>query len=268
MDFAKQFIGEVEGVSRIFATSTGNILPIPKVDDTATNAELQTEGTATTVADMTFGNTDLSAYTYSTLLKVSEQLLQDEEVNLVGYLSELLGQRIARTTNAALTTGTGSSQPNGVITAATSGVTAASATAITHEELINLFYSVDPSYRMGSKVAFMCNDAVHSAIRKLGLTAAENYNPITFGADGTMFILGKPVMINQDMAATLEIDAKTVLFGDFNGYAVRTAGGVNVRRLNERYGDELNVGFIAYRRVDGNLISAGAPLKYLQQAAS
>lgn len=268
LDFAKQFIGEVEGISRVFATSTGNVLPIPKVDDTATDAAIQTEGSATTVADMTFGNTDLSAYTYSTLVKVSEQLLQDEDVNLTSYLSELLGQRIARATNAALTTGDGSSKPNGVITAATSGVTAAAVNAITHSELIDLFYSVDPSYRMGSSVAFMCNDAVHSAIRKLGLTAAENYNPVTFGTDGTMFILGKKVLINQDMAATIEASAKTLLFGDFSGYAVRTAGGVTVRRLSERYGDELNVGFLAYRRVDGNLISAGTPLKFITQAAS
>jgi HK97 family phage major capsid protein len=268
LDFATQFVGEVEGISRIFATKTGNILPIPKVDDTAQDAVQQTEGAATAVADMTFGNTDLSAYTYSTLVKVSEQLLQDEDVNLTSYLAELLGQRIARKTNADLTTGDGSGKANGIITAATVGVTAAAVAAITHEELIDLFYSVDPSYRMGSKVNWMCNDTVHSAIRKLGLTASENYNPISFTGDGTMFILGKEVKINQDMTATINAGAKTLLFGDFNGYAVRTAGGISIKRLSERYGDELNVGFLAYRRIDGNLISAGAPLKVLQQAAS
>ena len=266
LDWAKQFIGEVESVARVFSTATGNILPIPKVNDTATDAALQTEGSATTVADMTFGNTDLSAYTYSTLVKVSKQLLQDEEVNLIGYLTELLGQRIARATNAALTTGDGSSKPNGIITAATVGKTAASATAITHEELIDLYYSVDPAYRMGNSCYYMMNDAVHSAVRKLGLTAAENFNPISFSEDGTMFILGKEVKINQDMASAITTGQKTILFGDFSGYAVRVAGGINVLRLDERYADELNVGFIAYKRVDGDLISAGAPLKVLQQA--
>ena len=266
LDWAKQFIGEVESVSRVFSTATGNILPIPKVNDTATDAALQTEGSATTVADMTFGNTDLSAYTYSTLVKVSKQLLQDEEVNLIGYLTELLGQRIARATNAALTTGDGSSKPNGIITAATVGKTAASATAITHEELIDLYYSVDPAYRMGQSCYYMMNDAVHAAVRKLGLTAAENFNPITFSEDGTMFILGKEVKINQDMASSIATGNKTILFGDFSGYAVRVAGGINVLRMDERYADELNVGFIAYKRVDGDLISAGAPLKVLQQA--
>ncbi len=266
LDWAKQFIGEVESVARVFSTATGNTLPIPKVNDTAVDAALQTEGSATTVADMTFGNTDLSAYTYSTLVKVSKQLLQDEEVNLIGYLTELLGQRIARATNAALTTGDGSSKPNGIITAATVGKTAASATAITHEELIDLYYSVDPAYRMGTSCYYMMNDAVHAAVRKLGLTAAENFNPITFANDGTMFILGKEVKINQDMASAITTGNKTILFGDFSGYAVRVAGGINVLRMDERYADELNVGFIAYKRVDGDLISAGAPLKVLQQA--
>jgi HK97 family phage major capsid protein len=266
LDWAKQFIGEVESVARVFSTATGNTLPIPKVNDTATDAALQTEGSATTVADMTFGNTDLSAYNYSTLVKVSKQLLQDEEVNLIGYLTELLGQRIARATNAALTTGDGSGKPNGIITAATVGKTAASATAITHEELIDLYYSVDPAYRMGNSCYYMMNDAVHAAVRKLGLTAAENFNPITFSNDGTMFILGKEVKINQDMASAISTGNKTILFGDFSGYAVRVAGGINVLRLDERYADELNVGFMAYKRVDGDLISAGAPLKVLQQA--
>ena len=266
LDWAKQFVGEVESVARVFSTATGNTLPIPKVNDTAVDAALQTEGAATTVADMTFGNTDLSAYTYSTLVKVSKQLLQDEEVNLIGYLTELLGQRIARATNAALTTGDGSSKPNGIITAATVGKTAASATAITHEELIDLYYSVDPAYRMGNSCYYMMNDAVHAAVRKLGLTAAENFNPITFSNDGTMFILGKEVKINQDMASAITTGNKTILFGDFSGYAVRVAGGINVLRMDERYADELNVGFIAYKRVDGDLISAGAPLKVLQQA--
>ena len=266
LDWAKQFIGEVESVARVFSTATGNTLPIPKVNDTAVDAALQTEGSATTVADMTFGNTDLSAYTYSTLVKVSKQLLQDEEVNLIGYLTELLGQRIARATNAALTTGDGSGKPNGIITAATVGKTAASATAITHEELIDLYYSVDPAYRMGNSCYYMMNDAVHAAVRKLGLTAAENFNPITFSNDGTMFILGKEVKINQDMASAISTGNKTILFGDFSGYAVRVAGGINVLRLDERYADELNVGFMAYKRVDGDLISAGAPLKVLQQA--
>ena len=266
LDVAKKFVGLVESVARTINTPTGNVLPIPKVNDTATNGVLQTEGSGITVADMTFGNTDLSAYTYATLVKVSEQLAQDEDVDLASYLVELLGERIARITNAALTTGDGSSKPNGVVTAATTGKTTASATAITDEELIDLFYSVDPAYRMGENVKWMMNDTVHSYIRKLGLIAAENYNPISFDQIGTMYILGKEVKINQDMSSAITTGLTTVLFGDFSGYMVRTAGGLNIKRLDQRFADELNIGYIAYRRLDGDLISAGAPIKKLVQA--
>ena len=266
LDVAKKFVGLVESVARTINTPTGNVLPIPKVNDTATNGVLQTEGSGITVADMTFGNTDLSAYTYATLVKVSEQLAQDEDVDLASYLVELLGERIARITNAALTTGDGSSKPNGVVTAATTGKTTSSATAITDEELIDLFYSVDPAYRMGENVKWMMNDTVHSYIRKLGLIAAENYNPISFDQTGTMYILGKEVKINQDMSSAITTGLTTVLFGDFSGYMVRTAGGLNIKRLDQRFADELNIGYIAYRRLDGDLISAGAPIKKLVQA--
>ena len=266
LDVAKKFVGLVESVARTINKPTGNVLPIPKVNDTATNGVLQTEGSGITVADMTFGNTDLSAYTYATLVKVSEQLAQEEDVDLASHLVELLGERIARITNAALTTGDGSSKPNGVVTAATTGKTTASATAITDEELIDLFYSVDPAYRMGENVKWMMNDTVHSYIRKLGLIAAENYNPITFDQTGTMYILGKEVKINQDMSSAITTGLTTVLFGDFSGYMVRTAGGLNIKRLDQRFADELNIGYIAYRRLDGDLISAGAPIKKLVQA--
>jgi len=266
LDVCEKFVGLVESVARTINTPTGNVLPIPKVNDTATNGVLQTEGSGITVADMTFGNTDLSAYTYATLVKVSEQLAQDEDVDLASYLVELLGERIARITNAALTTGDGSSKPNGVVTAATTGKTTASATAITDEELIDLFYSVDPAYRMGENVKWMMNDTVHSYIRKLGLIAAENYNPISFDQTGTMYILGKEVKINQDMSSAITTGLTTVLFGDFSGYMVRTAGGLNIKRLDQRFADELNIGYIAYRRLDGDLISAGSPIKKLVQA--
>ena len=81
-----------------------------------------------------------------------------------------------------------------------------------------------------------------------------------------MHILGKEVKINQDMSSAITTGLTTVLFGDVSGYMVRTAGGLNIKRLDQRFADELNIGYIAYRRLDGDLISAGAPIKKLVQA--
>jgi HK97 family phage major capsid protein len=268
VDAAKEFVGEVEGLARIINTQTGNILPFPKINDTATDAELKTEGAAPTVSDMTFGNTNLSAYTYATLVKVSDELTQDEAVNLGELLSSLAAQRMARKTNTDLTNGDGSSKPNGIITAATLGSTAVATNAITIAELFALHKSIDPAYRMSAKAAFMCNDSVYHTILQLGLTASQDYTPITILPDGTMTLFGKPVRINQNMASTLAANAKALLFGDFSGYAVRTVGGISVKVLRERYADEGNIGYMFYRRLDGQLISGGTPLKFLQMAAS
>lgn len=268
INIAKQMIGEVENVARKMTTAKGNKLPFPKINDTANEAEQQTEGAAITVVDMTFGNTDFEAYTYGTMVKVSEQLLTDEDVNLPMYLDILLKDRIARKSNSDLTNGNGSSKPNGIITAATVGKTAVATNAITDLELIDLYHSVDPAYRKSDKVRWMMNDNIQSILLKTQLIASENFSPIRVAEDGTMYIMGKKVEINQDMVSTLAAGAKGILFGDFNEYLVRDVSGIFVKRLNERYADELSVGFLVYRRLDGDLYSAGAPLKVLQMAAS
>ena len=107
---------------------------------------------------MTFGVKNLSAYTYSTLVKVSDELLQDAGFDLSSFLVGALGERIARATNAAFTSGTGSSQPEGIMANAALGKTAASATAVTADEILDLIYSIDRSYRGSSSFGLMMND--------------------------------------------------------------------------------------------------------------
>jgi HK97 family phage major capsid protein len=109
LDVATAFTGEVERLAKKLNTASGGLLDYPTLNDTATDANLIGEAAAVTVQDMTFGNKQLSAYNYSSLVKVSQQLLQDSAFDLNAFLVEAMGERIARATNAAFTTGTGSS---------------------------------------------------------------------------------------------------------------------------------------------------------------
>lgn len=265
VDLATAFVGEVEKVARVFNTLTGNPIKFPTVDDTATDASRSTEGGAITVQDITFAEKTLNAYTYPTLIKSSFEFDTDSGVPLASLIMELAAERIARGTNAALTTGDGSGDPNGVLTAAALGKTAASATAITQAELVDLYHSVDPSYRASSSCYFMVHDNIYSVIRKLGLTASQDVPAVRIGQDGELYINGKQVLINQDMTSTITTTDKTVLFGDFGKYIVRTVGGINMRILTERYADALTTGYVVWRRLDGELMQSGA-MKYLQQA--
>lgn len=268
LSVALKFTGTVERVARVITTSNTGKLQYPTVDDTAVAAAILAEAAGETVSDMTFGNVELDSYTYSSkIVKVSRQLMADSAFDLNAFLVDALGSRIARGTNAAFTTGDGSSKPNGIVTASAAGKTAASATAITAAELLDLMYSVDAAYANNPTAGFMCHQNVLAAIRKLGIASANDFPIFTpgMGIGENDMLFGKPIYVNNDMASSIATTNKTVLFGDFNQYAVRVNGGLEFLRLNERYADELAVGFIAYKRVDGDILQSAA-IKHLVQA--
>lgn len=255
------------GVTRELNTASGNQINIPTVDDTAGTAALHTEGAALTDdggVDVTFAQKRLDAYVYDTeFVRWSMELGQDSIFNVEALLGELLGERLGRKANSILTTGTGSSQPNGVVTASSAGVTAAAVAAITCDELIDLVHSVDPAYRGGSKVRFMFNDSTLKAIRKLKDGNGQyiwSMGNIQGGVPAQL--LGYNYSINQAMAS-LATGNKTVLFGDFNKYIVRKVGGPVLGVMRERFWPDLGVAGLV--RLDGELTDAAA-IKHIVQA--
>jgi len=248
-------------------TTSGNALPIPTTDDTGKTGVQGTEGTALTddgSADAVFGQKQLEAYDFNTkFVKFSWQLAQDSIFNMEALLADLLGERLGRLANSQLTTGTGTSAPNGIVTAASAGKTAASATAIASDEIIDLTHSVDPAYRTSPKVRFMFNDLTLAAIRKLK-DGQGNYlwqmGNVKEGAPGTL--LGYNYSINQAMA-NIATGNKTIIFGDLGKYWVRKVGSPVIGVLRERFWPDLGIAGLI--RFDGELLDTAA-VKYLIQA--
>jgi HK97 family phage major capsid protein len=267
LDIATLFTGEVERLAKKLNTAGGALLDYPTINDTATDAGLTNEAAAVTVQDMTFANAQLSAYNYASQVRVSMQLLQDNAFDLNAFLAESMGERIARATNAAFTTGTGSSQPQGIITGATLGNTASSATAIAADDILDLVHSLDPSYRNKASFGLMAHDNVIAAIRALGIGSSNDF-PIfipSMSAGEPDKLFGFNLYYNNDMASAITTGQKTLLAADFSKFVVRTAGGVQFVRLNERYMDELEVGYVAFARKDSKVLDTRA-VKYLAQA--
>ena len=271
LDVATLFTGEVERLAKKLNTASGGLLDYPTVDDTATDANQIGEGSAVTVQDMTFANKQLSAYNYSSLVKVSQQLLQDSAFDLNSFLVEAMGERIARATNAAFTTGDPGSpvvpQPTGIVTGSSLGNTAAGAAAITADDILDLIYSVDSSYRNKASFGLMAHDNIIAAVRALGVGATNDFPifipSLEVGQPDRIF--GIPVYVNNDMQSSIATATKTMIAADFSKYVVRNAGGVQMLRLNERFADELEVGFVAYKRADGVVLNSAA-VKHLIQA--
>jgi len=261
--------GGMRQVSDVIRTDSGAALPWPTANDTGQSGEIIGENSSVNQQDITFGSVTLNAYKYSSkMILVSVELLQDASVNIPEFLGNALGTRIGRITNTHFTTGTGTGQPKGIVTAATLGKTGATGqtTSVIYADLVDLQHSVDPEYRINAR--WMFADSTLKAIKKMvdgqqrplwsaGLAVRE---PDT--------ILGFPYVINQAVAA-MAANAKSILFGDLSKYKIRDVRQVTLLRLDERFADVHQVAFLAFSRHDGNLLDAGTnPVKYYANSAT
>mgnify|MGYP001313192284 CR=1 FL=1 len=252
-------------LARVIQTSSGD-RKIPVVATKGTASWIDEEG-AYTESDDSFGQVSIGAYKLGTMIKVSEELLNDSVFDLESYISREFARRIGAKEEEAFFTGDGSGKPLGILAAsggAETGITAASATAITADELIDLFYSLKSPYRRNA--VWVLNDSTIKAVRKLKDGSGQYlWQPsLTAGTPDT--ILGRPVRTSAYMPA-IAASAKTIAFGDFSYYWIADRQGRSFKRLNELYAANGQVGFLASQRVDGKMILPEA-VKVLVQKAS
>lgn len=261
-DAMLQYGGVRRSRATVLRTDTGNDLPMPTANDTSNKGEIIGINTQHNQQDVTFGRVVLGAYMYSSkIVLVPFQLLQDSAFNLDTWLPMKLGERIGRIQSDHDTTGTGSSQPNGVVTASTAGKTAASSSAVTHDELLDLKHSVDPAYRQNAE--WMLHDNTLLVIKKLKDSQNRPLWAPGISVREPDRIDGDPYVVNQSMP-TMEASAKSILYGDFSKFMLRDVTDVMMLRLTERYADYLQVGFLAFQRHDADLLDAGTnPIKHL-----
>jgi len=248
-----KWYGGMRQVSEIITTDSGQDLPWPTNDDTANVGAILAENTQVTEQDVTLGQKTLKANMYtSKLTRVSLQLLNDSAFDIESFLARKLAQRIGRIQNTHFTTGTGTSQPEGIQTNSVVGVTGATGETLTviYDDLVGLIYSVDPAYR-ATAGGFMMHDTTIGVIRKLKDTQSRPLWEVGVQLGQPDKLLGYPVTANNDMPVPAA-NAKSILFGDFKqAYVIRDVAGFQLLRLDERYADFLQVGFLGFARADG-----------------
>lgn len=269
----KFFGGMRQARTKVINTAMGNALPIPTSDDTGNTGRLLAENTQVTNTAVNFGTVTLNAYKWSSdILLVPIELLQDSGVDIEAFLIGRLAERLGRVQNTYFTTGTGSSQPQGVVTGATLGKTGASGqtSSIIYADLIDLKYAVNRSYRTNAE--WMMNDATLAVILKLvdgnSRPLFESAYSVSLQSGEPDRLLGQPVIVNNDVAA-MATSAKSVLYGDFANFWIRDVMSMLLLRLNERYADFGQVGYVGFMRSDAKLVDAGQhPIQYYINAAS
>jgi HK97 family phage major capsid protein len=261
-------VGPMLETSTIINTAGGENLQIPSLSAYSTGTVTSEAGTIGE-SDPTFNAfKTLGAYKYSFLTQISREMVEDAGVDILGFLATQTGNAIGYAVNGALTTGTGTVQPNGIAATAGSGITGSTAVsgAFTADNLIDLVYSVDTAGRTLPGTGFMMNAKSIAAVRKLKDTAGNYVFSPALSGDKRDLVLGYEVYENPAMADPAT-SAKSVLFGHLPSYFVRTVGGLRLDRSDDYAFQNDLITFRATMRVDGNLIQT-SHVKYFAGGAS
>lgn len=257
---------EVSGVlmagPTVLNTTSGENLEVPVTTGFSTGA-LTAEAAAISESDPAFQKRTLGAYKYATLIQVARELLEDAGVDLSGFLARQAGRAVGNALGTHLVTGTGSSQPSGVVTGSSLGVTGGAGVtgAFTADNLIDLHYSVIAPYRNSPSCSWLMRDATVAAVRKLKDSQNQYLWQPALTAGTPDVLLGKPVYTDPNVAA-VALSARSVTFGDMSAYFVRLAGGVRFERSDEFAFNSDLVTFKAVVRGDGILADQTGAIKH------
>jgi HK97 family phage major capsid protein len=245
-------IGPMLETSLIINTASGENLQVPSLNTYSASTAFG-EGVAIGESDPVFNSfRTLSAYKYGHLIQVSRELIEDAGVDLIGFLASQTGNALGFKINEVLTLGTGSTEPNGLVNRAGSGITGAGGT-VTADNIIDLVYSVDTAGRTLPGVGFQMKASTIAAVRKLKDNSGQYLFSPSLSADDRDMLLGYRIFENPAMAA-VGSGVVSIVFGHLPSYFVRQVGGIRLDRSDDfAFANDL-VTFRATVRLDGDLI--------------
>jgi HK97 family phage major capsid protein len=226
-------------------SSSGEAMQLPTVATHAIGTQVTSQNLAVGGTDPVMGRVDLPVYKYGQLVQVSNELLTDSAFDVASWLGRNIGRALGRVIGADLVVGTGSAEPQGIMTAAGvagsgSVVTGGSLVTPSVEKYLDAMFQVADAYRNRASFGWLMKDSTLGTLRKLRdgaggtvgafLLDASTTNGLSGGAI-TRF-LGHPIWTDPSVAAQGS-NARIVWVGDASGYAVRTVGGVMIERSNE-----------------------------------
>lgn len=264
---------EVSGVMQcgptVLNTGGGETLQVPKTTAHSTAASAAQNATLPT-SDPAFSMQPLSAYKYGIMLQVARELIDDTAVDLLGYLAMQAGRALGNAFGNDLVNGSGSNQPAGIVTTATTGVTG-SVTGVSgapsYANLVDLEYSVIAPYRQSRSCYWLAADKTIGGFRKITDTVGRPIWEPSAVLGSPDLLLGKPLVADPFMPAQA-LNAKAVAFGDFSQYFVRLVGGVRFERSDDfAFGSDL-VTFRAILRGDGTLVDRTGAIKVYAGASA
>ena len=279
-DIASQFVdlladyGGMRRVADRIVTTSGMPMSWPTTDGRTEVGEWVTQNTSATASDATFGTAPVSVWKASSkIITVPIELLQDSQIDVVGLVQKRMRDRIGRIANQGFSTGAGdgSSQPYGLVTAASVAVTGATGQTltITYDNFVGMIEAIDYAYQTEGGLLWNMSQTMRGVVRKIKDSAGR---PIYLPGYGSLqgevsdSLMGFPININNDMPVPAA-NAKSLSFGQHKKYLIRDAMDVTLFRFDDSaYMAKGQVGFLAWARTGGNLLDTAAVKLYQHPA--
>lgn len=275
----KAFGGLRQAVT-VITTDEGRTYDYVTSDATGEVGELLGENAQATDLDTAFGTIPFATYKFiSKIFTVTKELAQDSAFNIVNHVTTTALSRINRAQSNYFMTGTNTSQPQGLLTAAASGVVGVSGSTVklaptdaaAYQVLVDLVHSVDPAYRISPKCGFVMNDATWAYIKKLVDSTGRRLvtgNDSALSSDVAPMLLGYPVHIVQEMPV-MAANAKSILFGDLSRFVIRDVTYLPLSVYTDSvYDSKGQIGFLGWARAGSLYTSVAGAIKYFQNSAS
>ena len=262
-DFLEVYSGVRKTNVRVVTTTSGENIDFPKVTAHGT-AAIVGESTAMAEADPAFGKTTIGAYKYGQIIQLSNEMLADTGVPILPFVAEDAGRALARVTDTAYLTGSGTNAPQGALVAmGTAGTIQTTATGVPSlANLIDTVYSINDQYR-SQGAQWLMRDATAGTIRKLAATTGELLWQPNVQAGQPDVLLGYPVITDPNMGAIGTAANTPIAFGWWGGYTIRDAGAIRFERSDEFAFTSDLVTFRSIMRTSGALVDLSGALKKL-----
>lgn len=259
-DFYPQIVAKRDQLSiarqagaRVIQTSR-DIVDIPYEDSSMSNFTVVAEEGAVSEAEPTFGVVQVQVYNFRRLIKISEELLEDEEANLDAFLVDSIGRAQALAENNYTLAGTGSSQPSGVFTGGSVGYTFADTNSITVAEIPALYFTLGSGYMDGA--VWVTAPATLGFLQ--GLTGSDFQLVNTPVSDLTQMSLWNRPVFMSDSAPAMTTGLKSIIVGNWNYYGLVERKGMTISRNPYLYQANGQVGLFASYRMGGAVLQSEA----------
>ncbi len=267
----KDFAG-MRRVADQVSTSTGVEMKWPTSDGTNEEGEIVAQNTAAGSADIVFGTVALNVFKFgSKKIAIPLELLQDASVDIIGLINNRFNSRIGRIMNRTFTVGTGTGEPNGLVTASSVGKvgTTGQTVTVTYDDLIDLTEAIDIAHDDGNQ-KFMFSQSIRKVVRKIKDTQGRPIWTPSYDAGiadrSPDQLIGYDIELNNHMPAPAA-NAKSIAFGKLSSYLIRDVMQLTVFRFEDSvFIEKGQIGFLAWARSGGNLINPDGVSLYQHSA--